>query len=600
MTQSLRLRLPLLISSLIAVSLVAFLAVSFRQIRRELLHAGQARAQAASDQLGALLAQSAQQQVTDTQRAAQDPAVRAYLERPLDAEAETKARQRLTALAAAGQPPIEVWDAAGQRRLQGGLARADRAVPPTPPITRPSAEGVSPFQAAGPAVYWDVVAAVPADGPGSGAHGFVVSRRILSRGGNPDAIKKLVGAGAAIRLGSPSGIWSDLSTVVPSPGFDIRPGTFEAASGGEPWVGAAAAVRGTPWLVLVEFPRRTIIAPARAFLFRMLMVAAILVLAAAAAAYTLSARITRPLAALTRGAEAIADGRFEERVEIARRDEIGRLAVAFATMASHVQAARADLETRVIERTRAVVDLNTQLEHRVAELNTLSGELEAFTYSVSHDLRAPLRHVAGFARLLEKRAGSALDAESNRYLQTIIDAAGKMGRLVDDLLGFSRMSRTEMQAKRVDLDAVIRDVLQESERDAAGRRINWTTHPLPPVIGDPAMLRIAFANLVSNAVKYTAPRDVAEIEIGTKPATDGERVLYVRDNGVGFDMAYAGKLFGVFQRLHAAEQFDGTGIGLANVRRIIQRHGGQTWAEGAVDGGATFFVSLPDGGPPGH
>ena len=149
-----------------------------------------------------------------------------------------------------------------------------------------------------------------------------------------------------------------------------------------------------------------------------------------------------------------------------------------------------------------------------------------------------------------------------------------------------------MLEQRVNFDAVVEEIVRDAARHVPGRQIKWTTHPLPPVAGDAAMLRLVFANLVSNAVKYTAPRAVAEIEIGAEPAGNGERVVYVRDNGVGFDMAYVDKLFGVFQRLHTADQFEGTGIGLANVRRIIQRHGGRTWAEGTVDGGATFFVSL--------
>lgn len=261
------------------------------------------------------------------------------------------------------------------------------------------------------------------------------------------------------------------------------------------------------------------------------------------------------------------------------RDEVGELAASLSAAAELLR------------------QRDALLQQRMRDLTTANAELEYFSHSVSHDLRAPLRHVAGFAALLQKRVGDDMDAEAARYLRTIVGSAARMGRLVDDLLAFSRMGRAEMLEQRVDLDEVVRDVVREISQDAAGRRINWTTHPLPSVAGDPAMLRLVFANLVSNAVKYTAPRPVAEIEIGATPALNGERVVYVRDNGVGFDMAYADKLFGVFQRLHTADQFEGTGIGLANVRRIVQRHGGRTWAEGAVDRGATFFVSLPGGGP---
>jgi signal transduction histidine kinase len=596
---SLRIRLPLLISGLIAVTLVAFLSVSYRQVQRELLQAGQARAQAAADQLASLLAQSAQNQLTEVQRAAQDPAVRRYLDHP-DEETEGDARKRLAALATVGQPPVELWLAGRERPLVvAPPLRTDRPVAALPPSARPAGEGVGAFAATGQTVYWSVVReargeAEPAVGAG-GARGFVMTRRVLTSS-NADAIGRLVGAGALIRLGNADGgAWSDLARPVAAPMVPVRPGPLDGdrAADGERLVGAAAAIRGTPWIVLVQFPRSAIVAPARTFLLRMLAVAAGLVLFAAVAAHALSSRITTPLAQLTRAAEAIAQGRFEPRVRTGRRDEIGRLDAAFETMATEVQTSRRDLEVRVEERTRAVGALNAQLEGRVAELKATSEELEAFSYSVSHDLRAPLRHVAGFAALLQQRAGPALDAVSETHLRRITDAAARMGRLIDELLTFSRMGRAEMQRAAVPLDDVVQEVVREVEHETTGRRIDWTVHPLPAVAGDPAMLRLALTNLISNAVKYTSTRDVARIEIGAQPATDGERVVYVRDNGVGFDMAYAHRLFGVFQRLHGADEFEGTGIGLANVRRIVHRHGGRTWAEGAVDHGATFFIALP-------
>ena len=230
------------------------------------------------------------------------------------------------------------------------------------------------------------------------------------------------------------------------------------------------------------------------------------------------------------------------------------------------------------------------------ELTTANKELEAFSYSVSHDLRAPLRHIAGFAALLEKGAAEKLGAQHLRYVRLITDSAARMGRLVDDLLAFSRMGRTEMVRTPVDLDSLVGEIIGEEARDQNGRDIVWKRQPLPTVLGDPAMLRVALSNLIANAVKYTASRSHAEIEVGTLEHSNGEHVVFVRDNGVGFDMQYADKLFGVFQRLHSGDEFEGTGIGLANVRRVIQRHGGRTWAEGRVEAGATFYVSLPKEG----
>lgn len=240
--------------------------------------------------------------------------------------------------------------------------------------------------------------------------------------------------------------------------------------------------------------------------------------------------------------------------------------------------------------------LNAELEERVSErtaqLSDANRELEAFAYSVSHDLRAPLRHVEGYVDLLTREAGKDLSEKGQRYARTIADASREMGELIDDLLTFSRMGRAGMVETSVDLDALAGLVRRELEESAAGRTIVWTIAPLPRAQGDPSMLKLVLANLLGNAVKFTRPREPAEIELGWAGEEDGRLVFYVRDNGVGFDPRYAHKLFGVFQRLHRPEEFEGTGIGLANVRRIIARHGGRTWAEGRLDGGATFYFTL--------
>jgi len=243
------------------------------------------------------------------------------------------------------------------------------------------------------------------------------------------------------------------------------------------------------------------------------------------------------------------------------------------------------MEAEVFRSSKAVAAANEQLR-------AANQELESFSYSVSHDLRAPLRHIDGFVKLLEKQAGDKLDDSSRRYLNIIADSARQMGILIDDLLVFSRMSRTELRQAKVALESLVHEAVDAARMETNGRRIVWKIGALPEVEADAAMLRQVWVNLIANAVKYSRPRDPAEIEIGCN-ADNGEFVLFIHDNGVGFDMQYVNKLFGVFQRLHRADEFEGTGIGLANVRRIVSRHGGRTWAEGRVDGGATFFFSLP-------
>jgi PAS domain S-box-containing protein len=280
-----------------------------------------------------------------------------------------------------------------------------------------------------------------------------------------------------------------------------------------------------------------------------------------------------------RGIQVVVAGRWA-----LRRDEQGRSLAILETSNDITERKR---------REEQIEGLNQELAKRSAELESINKELEAFAYSISHDLRAPLRHMAGYTELLQKKASSGLDEKSKHYILMMLDSAKRMGNLIDDLLAFSRIGRAETQKTLVSLSQLVREALSEVRQDTDGRNIAWKIGALPDFYGDRSMLRLVLINLLSNAVKFTRTRTQAEIEIGSTSGNGDEVIVYVRDNGVGFDMKYINKLFGVFQRLHQASEFEGTGIGLATVQRIIHRHGGKVWAEGAVGSGATFYFSAP-------
>ena len=239
-------------------------------------------------------------------------------------------------------------------------------------------------------------------------------------------------------------------------------------------------------------------------------------------------------------------------------------------------------------------DLERLVKERTKDLEAANRELEAFTYSVSHDLKAPLRSMAAFSQMIEEDYADRLDAEGLRLFQVIRDSAREMDQLINDLLAFSRMSRLGMRKTRLIMDELVADARLKVEQAETGRTIRWELGEFPPAWGDEPMIREVLINLLGNAVKFTRTRREAAIRVGGRAEGDG--VVYsVTDNGVGFDMAYKDNLFGVFQRLHSSAEFEGTGIGLALVQRIVQRHGGRVWAEGRVDEGATFYFSLPGG-----
>jgi light-regulated signal transduction histidine kinase (bacteriophytochrome) len=306
-------------------------------------------------------------------------------------------------------------------------------------------------------------------------------------------------------------------------------------------------------------------------------------------------------------------------VRVDGRDEVAALATAFNQMAARIAASQRALEDRAREVTAAhdslarelderrrgeleIRRLNEELEQRVQErtreLAAANGELEAFSYSVAHDLRAPLRAMDGFSRILAEQWAPTLEPDAQRLIGRVRANATQMGALVDDLLAFSRLGRHALKRGPVAPDTLVREAWAVLHAEEEGRHVELTIGSLPVCQGDPSLLKQVFVNLLGNALKFTRKRDVAQIEVGCR-TNEGESIYFVRDNGVGFDMRYASKLFGVFQRQHRMEEYEGTGVGLAIVQRIVHRHGGRVWAEAAVDAGATIFFTLGGGGPDG-
>ena len=320
-------------------------------------------------------------------------------------------------------------------------------------------------------------------------------------------------------------------------------------------------------------------------------------LAGALAAYAFASSITGPIERLIKGTEIMGAGDLGHRVGTDAADEVGRLSRAFDRMAENLKlttASRDELDREVHERVRAeneAMRLNAELETQLIELDASNKELESFSYSVSHDLRAPLRAMDGFSQALLEDYTDKLDAQGKDYLNRVRAASQRMARLIDDMLKLSRVTRSEMRNERVDLSGLAREVAGSLKEGQPGRDVDFVIQDGLTATGDPRLLRQALENLLGNAWKFTARRERAKIEFGTAER-EGRKVYFVRDDGAGFDMTYAGKLFGPFQRLHSDADFPGTGIGLATVQRIVHRHGGKVWAEGEPDKGATVYFTL--------
>ena len=355
---------------------------------------------------------------------------------------------------------------------------------------------------------------------------------------------------------------------------------------------------GIDWLVIVIIPESDFLKQINTTYLATALLTILVLVIAILMGITTNRLVTRPILRLVASTQALTEGEWDQVVPTGWIKELGKLARSFNDMAGQLKQTVANLKSEITRRKKVelkIQRLNEELEGRVklrtAQLEEANRELESFAYSVSHDLRAPLRAIEGFSQILKNEHFTSLPSEAQHYLELVRNNTTEMDQLIDDLLAFSRLAGQEPARQIIAPNEVVKRVLEDLQGDMAGRSVELKIADMPDCLADPALLKQVYINLLDNAIKFTRNNDSAKIEIGYIEL-DGEQVYFVKDNGVGFDMQYKDKLFGVFQRLHLAEEFEGTGVGLAIVLRIIRRHGGRVWAESEVDQGATFYFSL--------
>jgi signal transduction histidine kinase len=425
--------------------------------------------------------------------------------------------------------------------------------------------------------------------------GYVVIRRRLrpSRGDSGRLVADLMGPESRVLVGQPDTVWVDLyggSSGPIGPVAADANGVYWASGEGQRWLGATEPVEGTVWHLRIEFPESVVYAQPKWLLQSTINLALIVTTMGTVVGWVMSRRLIRPLRALTSAAATVAEGTAPPHVPLKRHDEIGELATAFNTMAERVAEGRRLLESRVAERTDELARALAQVEQDAKLLARSNRELEAFSYTISHDLRAPLRSIDGFSDALVTDYGDRLDDTAKNYLTRVRRAAKRMGQLIDDLLELSRVSRVELVTSPVALDTLAARLVRDLRERDPKRSVEVVIQPGIQAHGDPRLIGLVLQNLFENAWKFTSRQPRARIEFGVQDAGP-PATFFIRDNGVGFDMAHAGKLFGIFQRLHSLDEFPGTGVGLAIVQRVLERHGGRIWVDAKPGEGATFFFT---------
>lgn len=581
---SIQQRLPVFTCILLLFVIATYSLTSYISVRKAALIVGRERLQSLTRQLGTMLQQSTQGLVTATHLIAKEEIVKKHFTAKNNSpdttvlnELKKLSRDSSTVFVALlGPDRVPVLSTGKENNIAhiniDALWKVFRAGHDTAAIGK--------LYTWKDSIYYPIIASVVNQGKNLG---YIIRWRLLST--TPKALTQLtqlIGSDASLFFGNNDGsLWTDMMHPVPPPPADsLRNGKiieYSKPKGGQVFA-ATHQLANTHWTVLVEFSKQKITEAANRFLYWDVLIGIILLIAGIVATWFMSRSITKPIQQLTTATSAMADGNYSRTVEVDREDEVGILARAFNTMAIQVQRVQEELEKKVQERT--------------IELQSTNKELEAFSYSVSHDLRAPLRVISGYAAILKEEYEPQLDAEAKRLIDLIIANTKTMGQLIDDLISFSMMSRKKTNYHTIDMKLLAESCLKGVLENNKTVSYNVTVAGLPACYGDGNLLKQVWMNLISNAVKYSSKQPDPKIEIDSMEDS-ALNTYYIRDNGIGFDMQYATKLFSVFERLHGNTEFEGTGIGLALVKSILSKHNGKVWAESMPGKGATFYFSIP-------
>ncbi|MEO7982562.1 MAG: ATP-binding protein [Bacteroidota bacterium] len=576
---SIQQRLPLFIFILLLSVIGIFTWISWIAVRNAAVKTGHERLVAITTQLSSIFGQSAQPMVAASLATAKEDAVINYLLSGGKTQ-EKEVRESLQKLAQDKPTAVVALLDTSRHRLLESHKDSTLVIHPFDSLLLAGIDSVrvGRIYLVNDSMYYPVVVPVVHE---KKRLGYIVRWRLqYAPPKTVEQFSQLIGTDASLFIGNADGsLWTDLEKTVPKPPVDIQNGNgfFEFSNASNKRVVAAAkSIPNTRWVILVEFSRKKILESSNRFLEWAILAGIVLIGIGLIITGIMSRNITRPLKKLTAATSAIAAGNYSLPVETDRRDELGKLARSFNAMTRLVHKSQQDLEKKVQERT--------------IQLETLNKELEAFSYSISHDLRAPLRIIDGYSEMLHADYNDKLDGEGNRLLDIIQSNVQRMGQLIDDLLDFSQIGRKELMFHTANMNGILRSALAELSYDP--KKVSIKIGELENAECDSSLMRQVWINLVGNAIKYSGKTQDPEIAISSEKK-DGEIVYTIKDNGVGFDMKFSDKLFGVFQRLHKVTEFDGTGIGLALVKRILARHGGTIWAESEKGMGATFYFSLP-------